>query len=122
MKDQHFNVHKCVLAKVSKVFKEMFQKDNSTITSIEDCDPFAFQHFLRFVYTSASPDPQKMTELCCDMYSLAYDFGVEPLKEKCLPFILAKKIKSQNAVDLYALASKCKILSLLETTWEFIKT
>lgn len=118
-----FKVHKNILSLASSVFKTMFTcglnetKNNSAEVK---CEPEIFQHLLTYIYKGILPF-EKMPSISAELYELAHLYEIESLKKICLRFILDSKIDSDNALELYEIATRYDFKQLLDTSWEFIK-
>lgn len=123
VRGEEFKAHKCLLAKVSEVFRTIFTcgldetKDNSTKI---DCTPAIFRHFLNSIYTNNMPT-DIMPEISTELFKLAHCYNIKPMTKVCLDYILEKNIDLNNAFDLYELASAYEVQELLDKTWEFIR-
>lgn len=123
VRDKEFKVHKCLLAKASRVFETMFTcgldetKDNSATI---DCKPEIFKYFMAFIYKNVWPE-KEMPSICFELYELAHLYEIALLKQICLKFILKKTIITNNALELYEFACIYEIKELLSSSWNFIK-
>lgn len=116
-----FKAHKCVLAKVSNKFKQMFE--NNINESIENCSILAFGPFLKFIYTNELPDDEiLLTFFGCDLFNLAKKYEITTLFETGLQPVLTKQLYEHNVVSFYELATNFDIPSLRDKTWQFIKS
>lgn len=124
VRGSQFKVHRCLLSSVSEALKTMFLcglEETRNNSATIDCKPEVFQYFLAFIYANTVPF-EKMPELCIELHDLAHRYGIKRLVMICREYIDRKEIDSSNAMELYELSATHEIETLLETSWEFIKT
>lgn len=125
--NESFKVHKCILANASSVFGEMFTcgLDKTKLNSTTfNCMPKSIGYFLKFIYEGTLPSNEELKSLdvCIDMYELADRFEIQFLKKICKQYALQLTVNKKNALKIYEFASTYKIQSLLNASWEIVKT
>jgi BTB/POZ domain len=116
---KEFRVHKCILATHSKVFEEMFEKDeSSTKMKIEDLSAEAVEEFLRYFYTGKFANK---TENSTEIFSLVTKFEITEIKTAIEEIILSE-LTDSNAFKIFTLGHSFASDELKRAAFEKIKT
>ncbi|KAI1698768.1 BTB/POZ domain-containing protein [Ditylenchus destructor] len=120
-----FEVHKCILAQHSRVFRSMFAH-SSTIEAqsgrivISDCKPETVRAMLEYMYTGSLDDTALKT--CAVELLVASDkYEVIALKEVCEAF-LGSSVNNENILKLVSIADLYSASHLKKTCVSHIAT
>ncbi|XP_058797138.1 TD and POZ domain-containing protein 4-like isoform X2 [Phymastichus coffea] len=97
-----FNVHKCVLAARSIVFRKHIEEniDHESMTLNLKSD--IVEEMLRFIYTNTV---HKLEELVYDLYNVAKEHHLQELRSKCISYMV-EAVTVDNAMKLIYFAKK----------------
>lgn len=103
--EEHFYVHKSILAIHSSVFMAMFfdnrmKESLEGAMTIEDFTKEVVGEFLRYIYTSEIPDEK----FAMDLFAIAAKYNVPKLKSECELMVL-KNTNKYNGFEVLALGN-----------------
>lgn len=113
-------VHKNILAIRSSVFEHMLEVKMELKHAVEvevDADYKSMLEFLRFIYYGEVHD---IEAVAADLLYISFKYDVRDLQEPCVA-IVAKNIKTTNAVAILAIANLIEENDLKSFCYEFIK-
>ncbi|KAI1731786.1 BTB/POZ domain-containing protein [Ditylenchus destructor] len=118
--NKEFQVHKAVLAARSPVFAAMFEhqmaESQNDRVLIEDIEPDVLKEMLRFMYTGAAPNLERMAD---DLLAAADKYQLERLKVMCEQALCAS-LTNDNCCDTLILADLHSAEHLKMQSIEFI--
>ena len=104
--DENIRAHKLIVCSRVPAFKAMFasgmQEAETNCATIEDTEPNAFHHLLKFIYTGKLPLGQSIDEVAAVLI-LAEKYDLGELKKACVD-ILSWGLDKDCIVDVWLLA------------------
>ncbi len=99
--EESFGAHRSLLSARSPVFAAMFasglKEAESGQVHIEDVDPVAFQHFLKFLYTGMF-EPSAIDK---ELFTVADKYQVETLVALCRPASASQTVDTESIIKTF---------------------
>ncbi|KAL7079104.1 hypothetical protein ACQ4LE_001771 [Meloidogyne hapla] len=123
VEDQHFPVHRVILAARSTYFHAMLfcgmRETNENEITLVDTPAEAFKALLKYIYTGKLQLKSLKLDLVLDMLGLAHKYGFSDLEET-IPEFLKSTLKNKNVCAIFTVAQHYSIECLMTTCLDFI--